>query len=247
MSVLGKLLVLIIAAFSLICCLFGVGIYTYSINWGWQEKFNRSEFGTKVASELKKRQDAIKELGEGRKRAEAGWLPARTLMVNTEANIARDQLNFVEEMERVRKGPDLTVAQLAKKKPWLMEKQKRTGKALFEGDIGKSYDSLVGEVNGVRKQMAKVRKDIQGVLDEETTLTEELIGKKDEAGKRQKGLYALVILEQEVQRRATEELGDLKPLYYQELVDSQTLLHRQESLQFRLRQLENVEVSKRRP
>ena len=76
---------------------------------------------------------------------------------------------------------------------------------------------------------------------------EELIGKKDEAGKRQKGLYALVILEQEVQRRAQEELGDLKPTYYQELVDSQSLLQRQESLQYRLRQLENVEVSKRRP
>jgi hypothetical protein len=242
MAILGKILVLLNVLLSVLCLVFALGVFTNSINWGWKPEFQRQEFGTKVASELDKRKATLQDLAESRKRFSAAWLTARAKMIKSEANIAKDQLRYVEEVDRIQKGADSKIAEITTKKEnkWLTEKNKKIGQSLFQGDLTKSYQRYLDEIRGLTKEITEMKEKILAILDKEKDYTEKLIGKEEKKGKREKGLYALIRLEEEIRHRAEEEIKDLRDIYVQEQVDSELYLRRQRSLRLRLRQLEEV-------
>jgi hypothetical protein len=243
MAVLGKILVLLNVLLSVLCLVFALGVFTNSINWGWKPEFHRQEFGTKVASELDKRKATLQDLAESRKRYSAAWLTARAKMIKSEANIAKDQLRYVKEVERIESGKESKIAEITTKNEnqWLTEKNKKIGQPLFQGNLTKSYEGYRTEIAGLTKEITDMKEKILAIiLDKEKDFTEKLIGKEEKKGKREKGLYALIRLEEEIQHRAEEEIKDLRDIYVQEQVDSELYLRRQRSLRLRLRQLEEV-------
>jgi hypothetical protein len=244
MAMFGKILVLITLALSLLCLVVGLGIFTNSINWGWKTEHQRQQFGTKIASEFDKRKEILAKLDEQKPKFVAGSTQARAKLMKTEANIARDQLRYVDELDRIQSGTPQPLANLRKLHPWLFDKKNKTGKPLLQDEFTKSYQGYFTEIGNLTKQINEVRDKIGNMIDKEKEVTEQLIGPPAEKGKRGKGLYALINVEQEVQQRAREELEDLKEILVQELVDSQLYLQRQDSLRLRLRQLERLEVSK---
>ncbi len=271
MTILGKILTLILVALSLACFLVGLGIYTYSIDWGWTATYTRKDFDTKIKSEIDQRKDTLAELADFQGRNLAALKIAHQELQETEhgfkhpdgtvePSIAARQREYARELERIRAGADFTVQDLRKRKPWLFDKKQkpwldrkpwlakeapRMGPPLFDSDATKSYHGYVTELNSVLTKISTIRKQVDQVLADQKRLTEELVGKEDNAGKRENGLYALITGEQDVQKRAREEINDVKPLYYQELIDSQLLRDRQDSLRYRLRELENLKTAKK--
>jgi hypothetical protein len=252
MTRLGKICVLVIVVLSLLCFLYGLGVYTYSIDWGWSANYTRKDFDQKIASEIDKRKATITELAAAQEAAAAGWKRARTELAKIETTIAPRQLQYTEELARIQGGKDLTLAELEKQMPWLKkdfpglwEKDPRTGKPAFDSDAAKAYHGYLTKLYGVFTDIKTVRDDIDKMIAKQKELTEQLVGKVDNAGKRQLGLYALITKEQDVQKRAREELKDLKPQYYQERIESQVLRDRQDSLRSRLEQLKNLKTAKK--
>jgi len=242
MAILGKILVLLTVLLSVLCLVFALGVFTNSINWGWKPEFQRQEFGTKVASEIDKRKATLQDLAESRKRFSAAWLTARAKMIKSEANIAKDQLRYVDEVNRIQEGTDSKIAEITTKKEnkWLTEKNKKIGQPLFQGDLTKSYIKYRNEIEALTTEITEMKEKILAIVNKEKDYTEKLIGKEEKKGKREKGLYALIRLEEEIQHRAEEEIKDLRDIYVQEQVDSELYLRRQRSLRLRLRQLEEV-------
>jgi hypothetical protein len=247
MTTLGKIFVLLIVVLSVLCLMYGLGVYTYSIDWGWSANYTRESLGEKVLSEIDKHKNTIRQLDEAQGQALAGLYRARADLAKAESPVAARQLMYAQELERIQSGKDITREELRKQKPWLFEKNPRTGRPYFDDDSkeSKSYYGYVTDLKAVLARITAVRKDIDKLLADQKRLTEELIGKEDNAGKRQPGLYALVTREQEVQKRAREELRDLKPLYYQELIAGQVLRNRQDSLRSRLQELESLKTTKK--
>jgi hypothetical protein len=241
MAIIGKILVLLTVAISLVLFVFAFGVFTNSIDWGWKPEFARQEFGTKIASEFDKRKAVLKDLDESKTRFLDGWTKARVNLIKTEEHIAEAQLRYVDELNRIQSAKTaVKIADLKKRIPWTTEPK-------FTDETTKSFTTYVGEINNLTKEINQVRDDIATIIDKEKDVTEKLIGKEEQKGKRDKGIYALIDLEKAVQRRAQEEMADLRELYVQELVDSQSYVDRQDSLRRRLHELENLEVSKRRP
>jgi hypothetical protein len=250
----GKIMVLTTVAFSLVFCAYALAIYVQPINWGWAAKYKQKEFGKDVPSELEKRQAALKKLADEKERAVRAWTAASDTLAQTEAKIAYNQYWYAQQLERIQSGKDADVGKDpikdlkydAKGLVELDTPKDRTGKPVFDRVVAKkAYDSLVKDLNNLLTKIARVRDDIADIIKEEKNLTEELNGVIDAKGKQQKGLYALIDFERAVQNRAKEELEDLKPNYYQELVDSQLLLKRQASLKFRLNQLKVIGVAQK--
>lgn len=245
MTTLGKTLVLVIVALSIPCFLFGLGIYSYSIDWGWTTDYTRKVFDQKIASEIGKRQAVLAELADAQNRALIAWKRAQTELAKTESTIASRQLQYTRELERIQAGESISVEDLNHQKPWLFKKNPRTGKPFFDSDATKSYHGYITDLNAVLTKVNTVRTQINKVMADQKRLTEELIGKDEGGGKQGKGLYALITMEQDVQKRAREEVNDLKPLYYQELIAGQVLRDRQDSLRYRLQELENLKTTKK--
>ena len=72
-----------------------------------------------------------------------------------------------------------------------------------------------------------------------------MLNGKTVGGIKEKGIYDLINREREIRQAAQDELDEVKPKYYQELVGSQDLLERQKQLRLRVQQLKNIRVTRR--
>jgi hypothetical protein len=241
MTSLGKALVLATVFFSLVFLAIAANIFLNSPNWGWDSKHARKEFGTPIPSEIDKRKPLISELAQARYRALEGWKEASKRLAKLEIEIPQYQLQYADEQARLRTGDPMDQKALAKLKPWLFEKDPKTGKPLFDfGEVDNTFNGYTKVLNGLLANTKKKRDEVDAVIKEEQALTEELNGKVDATGKQEKGLYALIALEDDVRRRALEEIEDIRPGYFEALIYSQDLLKRQRALKARIAELKSA-------
>jgi hypothetical protein len=239
MTFFGKLLVLATVLGSFVFLGLAAGVYLNSPNWGWDPKEARKEFGTVIPSEIDKRKPIISELAQARGRAKAALADAKASLAKVEADIPKLQLQYSDELTRIRSGAGMTQKQLLDAKPWLFDV--KTKKPLFQfGDIEKSYLEYSRQLTKLLDESKKKQEEVETVIKEEKDLTEQLNGKMNAMGKREKGLYALAGLEEETRKRAEEELEELRPAYYEELALSQLLQKRQASLKSRVEELKTT-------
>ncbi len=246
MATAGKIMVFLTLALSCIFTAYALVVFTQSPNWGWDKAKAPKEFGQPVPSELDKRKAALERLAAERARALAALETARKNLALAEKNIAKNQLWYAQELEKVQAGKDFDIKSIQKNDAGLWEKEDADGKPKFGKVVAKkTYENYLTELRGLMVEITKLKDDVDASIVKQKNLTEQLDGATDKMGKKQKGLYALIEVERNVQKRALEELEELKPSYFQELVDSQLLLKRQESLLHRIKQLENLGVAKR--
>jgi hypothetical protein len=245
MTFLGKLLVYMTVLCSFVFLALAAAVYLISPDWGWDVKHARKEFGQPIPSEIEKRKPIVSELARVKSRARAAWEEASKKLATIETEIPENQLLYSDELARIDTGEPQDLKALQKSKPWLFENDPKTGKPPFQfGGIDNTYDGYLRQLNQLLGQIKKTRDEVNLVIKDEQDLTEQLNGKMDAMGKQEKGLYALIGLEEEVRKRAQEELEDLRPSYFEELALSQLLLKRQASLRARVEELKTTQKDK---
>jgi hypothetical protein len=241
----GKILVMLTVVFSFLFLGLSAAVYLNSPNWGWDPKHARKEFGQPIPSELDKRKPIITQLGQVKSRAVVAWNDGSKKLADIERAIPIYQYRYAEELARIRASADaINPKALVELPPKDMWKDPRTGKLVFEfGETSNSYLKYLGQLKTLLGEIQAKRTEVEAAIKEEQKVTEELNGKM-EGGKLEKGLYALMGLEEEVRRRAEEELEDLKPIYYEEQLHSQSLLRRQAALNARIEELKTTSKTK---
>jgi hypothetical protein len=259
MTLAGKILVFTILVFSLVFCTYAVVVFAGPVDVGWDAKHARKEFGTPVESELKKRQDTVKKLEGVRNTVLASWREARKDLARTAARVPENQVWYTYQLERIRTAGPVderngvlglktdAVGQLVLDLP-----RDKTGRPVFDpGQLlfDKTYVKYIGQLetlfNKIKALTDEKTGTIMGILKEEKRYTDLLNGEKEDGIKKKKGIYDLIDRERDIEQRGREELSELKPKYYQELVGSQDLLERQKELQLRVQQLKSLGVARR--
>jgi hypothetical protein len=259
MTTAGKILVFTILAFSLVFLAYAVIVFVGPVDVGWDKAHTRQQLGQPVDSELKKSEDKFKHVSTTvHNQAVAAWQTARRDLTETEARIAENQVWYNLQLSRLQVGPVTPDGVRDLKKDaagrYVLEKapQPKSGRPVYDPAgkplYDKDYAKFVGELNGLFTKLKNLTDEKTGeitlILQEEKDYTEQLNG-KTEAGTKEKGLYDLINRERDIQQRARDELAEVKPKFYQELVDSQLLLDRQKELQLRIKELENIGIARR--
>jgi hypothetical protein len=247
MAAFGKLFVVINLFLSLLICTYSAAIYLGSSNWGWEGKQARKEFGEVIPSELEKRKPILAKLAREKQLALAAWQTARDKLAKTETLVVDNQLKYAAALKEIRSedwskkgkgGKPFTLDDLKRDKPWLFEINPKTQKPYFTfGPIANSYKQYNDELTTVVNSIDKVRNQINDKIARQKKLTDQLNGTVGATGKKEKGLYDLIAVEKSIRQRAEEELADLKPGYYEELVESDLFLKRQQQLLARIDEL----------
>jgi hypothetical protein len=235
MTPLGKVLVLVVVGASLSFCSYAVAIFANRIDW---------------KAEVQRRDEILSQLGLAKQRAMMEWTYARDDLRGVEANIAGNQYWYDDTVDKIRSGKNFDIKDLKRLPNGEYDTDPKTGLPRFDKVISdKTYDGFLQVLNSLREEIKATNEKIDAKITAEKDLTEQLNGKYDPMTKKQleKGLYDLIAHETDVGQRAREELEELKPKYFQELVDSQLLIKRRASLQARIKQLENMSEGTKQP
>jgi hypothetical protein len=251
MELTGKILVFATLVLSLLCCAYGVVMFADPTDWGWDKKYQAKDAGQPVLSELDKSKLVVEGLAKEKARAFAEWKKARDSLARLDLTLASNQAWYNQEISRLRSVGEFNVRTLKQEDTGryvLDPPQGRTGRPVYDKVVAKkTFDKYLGDLADLLTKIDSARSEVDKSIAQEKRLTEELNGPVDQMGKQQKGLYALVGIEEDVRRRALEEVEDIKPVLYQELVDSQSLLRRRDALRYRLAELKNVGVARGQP
>jgi hypothetical protein len=205
MNRLGKLLVLLNLAMSLLFLALALSIFFQAIDFGWKEA--RKELGSRVASEIDKRAAAL----AGAQRTVALLAPvlrnSQENLTEIEPFLGNNHHWYREQLKLLRSASkDIAVKEIRFGSDGAAEvdgpKGKRLGKTVLDAplpDVTKSYASYVAELDAKQKEIDMADGEIRKLVKEEEELTFKLNGtaEKGKAGKL--GLYALLEKEADAQ------------------------------------------------
>jgi hypothetical protein len=253
MTLLGKSLVFTILVLSLALCTYAAIVFASPVDLGRTPPKGAPQQGAEaVKSQLAQRQEALRELDRVVDEARKPWTSARRELAQVEARIADNQVWYADRLKRIKAGDDFKIYDLKKDANgrYLLDfPETGAGRPVFDQaqkEIAtKTYHNYMDQLGKLLGVMTKTQSDIQKTIGEEKVLTIELNGVTVMDKKVRKGLYDLIDVEVAVRQRAGEELEELKPKFYQQLVDSQLLLDRQQSLRLRIRELQGRKVARK--
>lgn len=251
-NLIGKTLVVLNVALSILFLAFALGVFTNRIDWGWKEP--RLELGQRVPSEIDKRSAAVKLFLRHRDMVEQAVDAAQKELRADEFNWASYHLDYASLLEMVRSGKgdlDIKAIKMDKKKGELIFESTQPGKAQVDGpvfyepkigpkvQVKNSFESLDQVLLGIQKQLDDMAKDV-GVEADKMTKMAELIDGKYNAAKDKKikpGIYDLLEHEKDVHKQLKREMEELEPLWVRKLVEAQLLVTRKQELEARLKEL----------
>jgi hypothetical protein len=231
----GKGLVLIHTAASLIALSWALGVFLQFTDWGWTEP--RSEFGFRVPSEYDKRaasfKDAVKTVA-----ATVPYLaPARTAWHQAEERFGANHLFYVEELARLHGSTEATlVVKPVKMAGEVVLDTPRIGKPAFDEpikEVTKSYASYVADLKALNDDIQTKNKELREWTEKAEKITA-LLNAKDKDGQRRKdavGIYDLLEVEKKAQDQADAEKEYLQPIWAQARNEAAALSARQDSWQ----------------
>ncbi|MBM4071846.1 MAG: hypothetical protein FJ271_23415 [Planctomycetes bacterium] len=247
MNRLGKLLVLVNLAMSLLFLALALAIFFQAIDWGWKEA--RKELGSRVASEIDKRSAAV--VGAYRTVAllAPGLKNSQDSLAETEPFLGNNHLWYREQLKQLQSADkDIVVKEIKfneKEGAPVVDgpKGKRRGKPVFDEpipDITKSYASYVRDLDMKQKEIDDSDADIRKLVEEERQLTLKLNGTadKDKAGKL--GLYALLEKEADAQANIYSEKEYLERLLANVQLEHDLYIGRQRQLEQTLARMKKL-------
>jgi hypothetical protein len=229
MTLLGKIMLYLNLVLGLVFACWGIGLYTGHVNWTDQKKGEQ-------LGEFAARAERITALAKTRDLGEERWAAATTSLTALEDLRPKHQQWYAQELDKLRNGQgkvqDLVYANGA------LQINPATG--LPQQQLS-NFTSLKDEqASYLRKQ-----EDIRTILDNRKKLADEEKQLGAELGDpRTSGLRHELALEQEKAQKARIEQDWLKPLLYNRMAEALSLSSRQKTLQARLKELENVAVTR---
>jgi hypothetical protein len=247
MTLLGKILVCVTLAISLMMAAFGIGVYTQRINWTDKPREATAE---QPQGELARLQKEIYDpptrggAWGGLLLAEARQQEALARLRTVEAQRPLDQQWYAQQLAHMDKGADdkrpvqLLVFQEGR---LLLDDKNPTRPALRDGtDRAKqplrSLESYLKGIDEHYKLIAAEREKLDKRTEEAAKLTEQLIGVK--------GLRQRVEDEDDKRERVAREIEDfVKPSLINVQVESGLLLKRRDALRDRVEELKKAPVA----
>jgi hypothetical protein len=244
MNSLGKLLVLLHVALSVVALAWATGLYLQFLDYGWLEP--RADLDKRVASEFDKRVVALQHARAAVDRAMRDVNPRVDRLYDARESFAQNELVFMAELERLRTetakdGKDLTFLTPTVKGGRLVLKDKDYSAPMLTDKL----KGIVKSYKGYRDERTDLETKILGELKEHQKLTEEhavisrvLNGKLVDGKKAEPGVYDLLEEEQVGQRHAKDELFYLEKVWAPVLQESEVFVERRARLERTLRDLE---------
>jgi hypothetical protein len=251
-NLIGKTLVILNAALSVIFLTFALGVFTNRIDWGWKEP--RLELGLRVPSEIDKRTAAVKLFLRHREMVEKAVDAAQKELAADELNWAAYHLEYASLLDMVRSGKgdlDIKAIKMDRKKGELIFDPTQPGKAQVDGpvfyepkigpkvQVKNSFEALDQVLQGIQKQLDDMAKEVGIEADKMTKMAELIDGKynptKDK--KIRPGIYDLLEQQKDVHKQLKREMEELEPLWVRKLVEAQLLVTRKQELEARLKEL----------
>lgn len=224
---LGKLLVLINLAASLMFMTFAGAIFMQKVDWGWKEPRKDITGEYRIASEIDQRNAAVKEAHQGVALVMPGLDRAQKELIDVEPRLPENHQWYVQQIDRLRNdtadkidirdfvigangAPELDPKVDPKKDPPVKPVGKpRLGNPI--AGLSKSYQKYTADLKDLQEKIDVVLEGIKTEIDKEKELTFQLNGKDNTGKVVQDGLYTLLEREAKKQNSAKFEKEYLLP------------------------------------
>jgi hypothetical protein len=214
---LGKLLVLVNLAASLLFMTFAGAIFLQKVDWGWKEPRKDISGTYRIASEIDQRNAAVKVAHQGVALVMPGLLIEQAKLTDIEPRFPDNHRWYVQQIDRLKNDPadKMEIRDFVIAKDGTPELDpKPAGRPKLGNPItglSKSYKKYSDDLTAVQEKIDAVLADINKLIAKEEELTFNLNG-KDKTGKVVKdGLYALLEREAESQNMTKFEKEYLLP------------------------------------
>jgi hypothetical protein len=232
MNRIGKSLVLVMMACSIVFMTWTVMVYLQFNDFGWKEPkkvWTSKDAGYRVASMLDKRTAVLHELLRQKDRALPGVEPAIKTLNETMSFFPKNHQFYLEELEKVRNSDgEIAPQKLTWEKGELVldTPGKNLGKPVMKGaveGIKLSTKKTREELDGILAQIEKITPEIADLTKNTDAITIQLFGTKDDKGNSADiGLYEVLENENTHQEKIRQEIEYITPKYVdaQRRVDS---------------------------
>jgi hypothetical protein len=259
MNYVGKTLVYVNLLLSVFLLAWATAIYFQKVDWGWKEP--RKELGERVPSEFDKRaallQDALRMKAQvvgspaEEKRPATGIFAQEQMVAYLQVRLPRNHLDYEQILAAVQSSPKQIAPAIQRLKidKGVVAVDPSTLQPIFAGNVtftdenkrttnvDQSYDTYRVQQRQVGSQIKTVSDAIAKLIEDQAKVTVKLDGSKGEGKESRPGLFDLLEQEHKLQWQVKGEIGYVRPRWVRELVDSQLLLERHDSLQSRLEEL----------
>ncbi|MCI0682669.1 MAG: hypothetical protein L0Y71_11235 [Gemmataceae bacterium] len=238
-NVLGKVLVMIHVALSLLALTWAAAVFLQFVDWGWTTP--RLVVSEHVPSELDKRLAAYNEAVKSRDRALPALKKSQEALFDAMDRYAQNHLFYRDELARLEKSPDkLVVKEVAFTDGALELDVRRTGKPVLKEDVPGMDKSYLKELEGLAKRRQEIDKLVAEHRDwteKARVITAQLNGLDDDGNKTKVGLYELLEHEAQAQARIRFEKAYIQPQWADALKEAQDSTERRERLEQTLERL----------
>lgn len=233
-NTLGKALVLVHLAISVLAMTAAAAIFLQQIDWGWKEP--RKNLDVRVPSEIDKRAAALEEAYKALGLVLPELPPAQNQLRAAEARFGPNHLAYGKKLNSLRHDPKpITVKEMKMKGGQPELDLPIIGEPLFGKDdpfIKKSHNSYKDELAALRGDISKVEKQVSALVAKEKELTQKLSGEKDDMGKLVRpGLYELQEIERKRAAQVKFEIEYLKPRWQDTLEEASSFRERRLDLE----------------
>ncbi len=247
-NLIGKTLVLIHTAASLLLMSLAAGVFFQQIDWGWQEPRKDMSGTVRFASEIDQR---IAAVTEGYKTVQMVAVPlraAQAALVQTEPRLYENHLWYQTQLRDLESDSKLkAVKELQVNKGAIVLDAPEIGKPKLGKDIPglvHCYVDYLKELKEVQAKIDETTSDIKKVIEEEEKPVTYLLNGKDDTGKIVKpGLYKLVDDAYQDQVRTKFEIEYLRPQWVEQMRQVGQFEERHSYLESYLERLKRAQAS----
>ncbi len=245
MNKIGKTLVLVHVAISLLALAWVAALYLQFVDWGWKQPRVDDATKEKIPSELDKRQAAVKEAVSARdrvlpslKRSQEAWFDAMD-------RYADNHFFYQTELDRLQKYngmAPLVVKEIKIENNVVKLDKDKSGKPVLDqniADIDKSIVQYEEVLKGLNKQIDSLEQESREWTEKAKTITKQLGGMDDKGNKVVVGLYDLLENEAQMQARIRFEKAYLQPQWAEAIEKAQEFTERRATLEKALKRLQS--------
>jgi hypothetical protein len=212
----GKTLVLVHTAASLLFMTFAGAVFFQQIDWGWKEPRKDMSGTVRFASEIDQRSAAVVEAQKTIAMVGAPLGTAQALLASAEPRLYQNHLWYRDQLANLQSDPALkSVKEIKLDKGAVVLDAPEIGKPVLGQDLPglvHCHEQYLKELKDLQATIDDITNKIQKVVEEEEKPLTYLLNGKDDAGKPfRPGLYQLVDDSYQEQVRTKFEIDYLRP------------------------------------
>ena len=255
MNSIGKSLVIIHTALSLLALACAAAMFLQFVDWGWKQP--RLDVSERVPSELDKRIAAVNEAKRASDLVTPSLKKAQDDLLAAMDRYGDNHLFYRDELQRLEKHADdktpIVVKEVKVENNVVKLDAPRIGVPVLEQKVDgidkslKQYEALLYGQNALYKQLKDVEGELRDLTAKAALITAQLNGLDDKGNKTKVGLYDLLEEEAQMQSRIRFEKAYIQPQWADAIKDAQDFSERRERLQQALDRLkQDLEASKKK-